>query len=358
MIRIALVGAGGFVGTRLVERAWLGNEFEMVPIVRSPRGFVRISKYGRPCAYADAGDTPGLKRVVAGCDGVLNLTMGDNDRMSSDALSILRACEEAAVGTFLHVSSAEVFGRAVDAGLDDDSTPPPHWMEYARKKADAEAELRRAAASSSVRVVTVRPGLIWGPRSPWVAGPVTDLMEGTCVLFGGGDGIANLIHVDNLAEVLVEIISNPTVPSGFYNIADRECVRWKDYLEALAWAAGIPNPEFHRLPFDAYREGWVSKLLGIKDVRFLRRIKRGMPSQTKWHLRAAIMRGLDAFRSPLPVDARKGPNVTKSMWWLQGTKHKLPTAKIEGALPSLSLIDFKEGMRRTEAWMRFAGFHV
>jgi nucleoside-diphosphate-sugar epimerase len=354
--RIAVIGAGGFVGMRFLEMSLLGGAFELVPVVRSPKSFARISKYGRPCVYADAGDPVALAKAIAGCDAVVNLTMGDNARMVSDTGAILTACEQAKVRVLVHVSSAEVYGRAEDAGLNDDSTPPPHWMAYAKAKADAEQLLRERIPQSSVGVVVVRPGLIWGPRSPWVVGPASDLLAGRAVLFGGGEGVANLIHVDNLIRMVVAVCSASDLKPGFYNIGDDELTRWKDYLPALAGAMGLTNPVIHSVPFTAYREGLGYKLGALKNAEFLRPIKKAIRSQTKWRIKLTLEKVMGFVRRPGDPDAAPGPNLDRSGWWLQGTQRKLSTEKFRKAYPGVQLISREEGLRQVRAWVQFAGF--
>lgn len=354
--RIAVIGAGGFVGMRSLEMSLLGRRFEMVPVVRSPKSFARISKYGRPCAYADAGDSVALGKAISGCDAVVNLTMGDNARMVSDTGAILTACEAAKVRVLVHVSSAEVFGRAEDPGLGDDSIPGPHWMAYAVAKAEAEALLRERLERSATSVVVVRPGLIWGPRSPWVIGPASDLLAGRAVLYGGGEGIANLVHVDNLIRMIVAVCQSREPVRGFFNIGDAEVTRWKDYLPALAKEMRLAQPVIHSVPFEAYREGILSKLVAIKNAEFTRPIKKAIRNQTKWRIKLALDR-ISAVVRPEPSDGRPpGPRIDRSGWWLQGTRQKLSTGKYMQAYPGVELMGFEDGMRSTGEWMRFAGF--
>jgi nucleoside-diphosphate-sugar epimerase len=356
--RIAVIGAGGFVGMRFLEMSLLGRCFEMVPVVRSPKSFARISKYGRPCAYADAGDPVALGKAISGCDAVVNLTMGDNARMVSDTGAILSACETAKVRVLVHVSSAEVFGRAEDPGLGDDSIPGPHWMAYAVAKAEAEALLRERLERSATSVVVVRPGLIWGPRSPWVIGPASDLLAGRAVLYGGGEGIANLVHVDNLIRMVVAVCQAGEPVRGFFNIGDAEVTQWKDYLPALAKEMGVSQPVIHSVPFEAYREGILHKLIAIKNAEFTRPIKKAIRNQTKWRIKLVLDRFAAAFGPTHSADAPPGPRIDRSGWWLQGTRHKLSTDKFRGAYPGVQLLTRQEGMRGTGEWLRFAGFRA
>lgn len=341
---------------RFLEMSLLGGGFDMVPVIRSPKSFARISKYGRTCVYADAGDANALAKAISGCDAVVNLTMGDNARMVSDTEAILSACEQSKARVLVHVSSAEVFGRAEDAALADDSPPPAHWMPYARAKAEAEALLRARLERAGVGAVVVRPGLIWGPKSPWVVGPASDLLAGRAVLYGGGDGIANLVHVDNLIRMIVAVCEAREISPGFYNIGDDELVRWRDYLTTLATTMGVDPSTIHSVPFTAYREGLGYKLAAIKNAEFLRPIKKAIRNQTKWRIKLALERVAEMAGRGGDSSAAPGPNIDRSGWWLQGTQRKLPTDKFRKAYPGVAMTSFGDGMRQVGAWLRFAGF--
>ena len=124
---IAIIGAGSFVGARLVERAELLGDMPIVPIVRSPRSQGRLARFGTPLVLGDAGDRASLVPLLKGCGMVVNLTLGDDRRILGDVQAMHAACQEAQVPLFVHMSSAEVFGRAQDPTLSDDSvadSPP------------------------------------------------------------------------------------------------------------------------------------------------------------------------------------------------------------------------------------------
>jgi nucleoside-diphosphate-sugar epimerase len=213
---IAIIGAGGFVGSRLIERSELLGTPPLVSIVRGWRSQGKLARFGLRTVRGDAKDPASLAPLLKGCGMAVNLTMGDDKRIVGDVRSIYAACVDAGVPVFVHISSAEVFGRAEQAGLTEDSVPDgEHWMEYGREKAAAEAWLREQA-DGPVKTVILRPGLIWGPGAGWLVQPAQALIDGTAFLFNEGRGICNLIHVDNLIEHLLELARSDDVESGVY----------------------------------------------------------------------------------------------------------------------------------------------
>lgn len=355
MMPIAIIGAGGFVGARLIERAELLGEIPLVPIVRSPRSQGRLARFGIRTVHGDASDPASLVPLLKGCGTVVNLTMGDDKRTVGDAQSIHAACQKADVPLFVHMSSAEVFGRAETHDLNDDSVPDgKHWMEYARAKSAAEAWLR-SQSDGPVQTVILRPGLIWGPGSGWLVEPAKALIDGTAYLLNSGRGICNLIHVDNLIEHLVQLANSAAPRSGVFNIADNETLSWADYYRAVAREVGV-DPSTIRLLGDAkYHESNFQKIQQMLNIAPARAIKRRLSPGTKGRLKQQLQ---DRISPPItePQPIKPEPTVTKQLWWLQGTARKLPSTKFAEHYPGLELTPFDDLMTAAGKWLRYAGF--
>lgn len=353
---IAIIGAASFVGARFVERAELLGDFSIVPIVRSPRSQGRLARFGTRLALGDAGDAASLVPLLRGCGMVVNLTLGDDRRIVGDVQAIHAACEEADVPLFVHMSSAEVFGRAEDPGLSDDSVADsPHWMEYAHGKRAAEAWLR-SQADGPVRVVILRPGLIWGPGAGWLVDPAKALVEGTAYLFNEGRGICNLIHVDNLMEHVLQLAAAPDPRSGIFNISDKETHCWADFYGSIAREVGVDPSTIWMLPDAAFRESRIQQARQkIFNIAPARAVKRRMSGDTKGRIKQQLR---DRFSPPIsearPIEPE--PTVSKQLWWLQGTVRKLPSTKFAEHYPDLQLRPFTDLMSASGRWLRYAGF--
>lgn len=352
---IAIVGAGGYVGARFIERAELGGEIPLVPIVRSWRSQGRLARYGLKTVRGDASDSASLIPLLKGCGTAVNLTMGDDGRIVDDVKAMYHACRAAGVPLLVHMSSAEVFGRADAPDLKEDSAPRTrHWMEYGRAKAAAEAWLR-SQSSGPVRVVILRPGLIWGPGSGWLLQPAQALTDGTAYLINGGAGVCNLIHVDNLIEHLLQLAGDKRVESGVFNIADPDTLSWADYYRAIAVEIGADDSAITMLPESAFQEGVMQKLAGVAQLAPAKAIKRRIPSPTKVRIKQQL---LDRLHPPISRSVRiePAPSVAKNLWWIQGTMRKLPSGAFMERYPDIELQSFPELMAAAGRWLRYAGF--
>nr|WP_090276075.1 NAD(P)-dependent oxidoreductase [Mycolicibacterium komanii]CRL69222.1 dehydrogenase [Mycolicibacterium komanii] len=352
---IAIVGAGGYVGSRLIERSELTGEMELVPIVRSWRSQGRLARYGFRTVQASAGDTASLVPLLKDCGMAVNLTMGDDKCIVTDVQSIHRACREAGVPLFVHMSSAEVFGRAEAPDIREDSVPDgEHWMEYGREKAAAEQWLWQQS-SGPVSTVILRPGLIWGPGSGWLAGPAQALADGTAYLFNDGRGICNLIHVDNLIQHLVALSRSKGVESGFFNISDIETHSWADYYAAIAREIGVDERTIHLLEDSAIEKSFMQKVLDLRQSAPAMAIKRRIPADTRTRVKQRLK---DRLKPPIRVAQpfEPAPVVSKEMWWVQGTARRLPSSAFKQRFPELQLRPFPELMSAAGRWLRYAGF--
>jgi 2-alkyl-3-oxoalkanoate reductase len=355
MKRIALLGSGGYVGSRFVEFATLTGLIEVVPIIRSLKSAARIARFGPCWRGADASIVEELKPAIANCDAVVNLTLGDFGDLAGPAVAMFEACAAARVPLFIHLSSAEVFGRVEDPGLNDDSLPlSGHWMEYARGKIAAEEALRQRFGDTRVSCIILRPGLIWGPRSPWVVGPATQMAAGTAFLLGGGRGICNLIYLDNLLFSIIGILEHPGEPSGCYNISDNELVTWSDYYQALARELRIGFAEIHQLEADEFRETLIGRLDAIKQTSIGKRLKRALSKPAKQRLKRTLSL-LQKAQPDTGLVPAAAPAVTRGDWHLQNTRHKLPNEKFKRTFGVLNRFSFGTAMAQTGEWLRFAG---
>jgi nucleoside-diphosphate-sugar epimerase len=359
--RIALVGAGGFVGARFIEISQLGSQglkgVEIVPVLRQFRGLARMSKFGiTGHRMADAGDSEALTKAFVGCDAVVNLTMGDNSRTLSDAQAIFAAANQAGVRRLVHLSSAEVYGRCDQPNLNDDSDWfRQHWMEYAREKGRTEDWIRTIGKGGSTDIVVLRPGLIWGPRSGWVSGPAQSLWDGTSCLIDDGRWACNLCYVDNLIYSIAAVAGQLDGPSGFYNVGDPTRPDWKTYFAGLGSEMGLKPNKLPSIAESAFRESLLSKLGAIKDSAIARKFKRRMLNQTKAKIRALLVHWSRGGNKE-QIEMAPVPKIDKGTWWLQTTRYHLPTSKFTNAYRPEVQVPHPEAMRRTGEWLRFSGF--
>lgn len=353
--KVAILGAGGFVGSRLLETAVLGGRTDIVPVVRSYRSVARVAHLGMSHRIGDASHPGSLEHALAGCETVVNLTSGDPADIPGTTGNIYNAAVAAGARLLIHLSSATVYGQVERPDLDDDAPPQlDHWMPYARAKGLAENFLRERMTERRIGIAVLRPGLIWGPRSAWVLRPAAQLIGGSAWLVGDGGGHCNLMQVDNLIRSIDAVAAHPGQISGFYNVADDETTTWRDYYAALAAGLGVDMATVHRVPADRYRAGLGGLTEELKKLPPYQWLKHHLSQEAKdaikLRLRLAFGRDL-----PPQAGASASPVVTRDMWHLQTTRYPLPTNRFRAAFGHHNSSSFASGLASSLAWLGFIG---
>lgn len=353
--RVAILGAGGFVGARLLEMAVLGGRTDIVPVVRSYRSVARVANLGMSHRLGDASRPESLERALSGCETVVNLTSGDPAEILRTTQSIYTAAVAAGARRLIHLSSATVYGQVERPDLADDAPPQlDHWMPYARAKGLAENFLRERMAERRIDIVVLRPGLIWGPRSPWIIRPATQLVSGSAFLVGDGGGICNLMYTDNLIHCIDTVVAHPGQNSGFYNVADDETTTWREYYAALAAGLGVDLATVHNVAADRYRTGFGGLVEEFKKLPPYQWLKYHLSQETKAAIKLRLKLAFERDQ-PAQPGANAKPEVTRDMWQLQTTRHPLPVTKFRTTFGHRNPSSFASGIAASLAWLRFIG---
>jgi nucleoside-diphosphate-sugar epimerase len=358
---IAVIGAAGFVGTRLVESLFLEGKRDVRAVVRAHRNLARLSRFGNGIAVrlANAEDAGSLKAALDGASVVVNVTTGSPASIVKTTKAIYEACAEAKVKRLIHLSSAVVYGEVTSPSISDDSPPlEGHWMPYARAKAEAEIWLRERLGVAPFEIAVLRPGLIWGVRSPHTLDIVQAILQKRAYLVDGGKGVFNAIYVDNLVAAICTASRATTDVRGFYNVGDAEEVNWRDFYVALAGPLGydmgqMPSVSGERFPWS--RRAVIEYVQALPPVNALyHRIKSQLPAVVKSRLKAMLRDRYNYEETASDYVTR--PIVEREMWHLQQVKHKLPTVKAAKQLGFVPPVSFDEGIRRTLLWLASVGY--
>lgn len=358
---IGIIGAGGFVGSRMVETLLLGGDRDVRAIVRAYRSFASTCRFGPDVnlVRADAEDPAALESAVAGCSTVVNLTTGSPASIRRSTRVIYEACVRARVPRLIHTSSAVVYGEVATPDTHDDSRPlTEHWMPYARAKAYAERWLRQNARGGPCEVVVLRPGIIWGPHSPHTLGIAQAVAERRAYLVDGGRAVFNGIYIDNLVAAILTSHRHPGPVSGFFNVSDREHVTWRDFYAALGPHLDC---DVGRLPeVTGQRFSW--SMPAVVDLvqnwpvmnQLYHRLKKRIPDGLRARLKQ-MLAGRGGYEEHAARYAKR-PRVERELWHLQKTRHKLPSEKFARTFSFTPPVSFQEGIRRTARWLAYLGY--
>src|ERR1700720_990826 len=234
--RALVTGAGGFIGSHLVE-ALLARGWEVQALVRynsrSSWGWLESAR-GDPGLRTTLGDVTDpfpLRALVAGCDVVFHLAALIGIPYSYSAfgatfetnvrgtLHVAQAALAGGVSRFVQVSTSEVYGTARRVPIDEEH-PLQAQSPYAASKIAADKLVESFAASFGLPAVTVRPFNTYGPRQSAravVPAIITQALRGPRVLLGSLEPVRDLTYVrDTVAGILAA--AEHGVPGQVYNL--------------------------------------------------------------------------------------------------------------------------------------------
>jgi nucleoside-diphosphate-sugar epimerase len=207
-MKILVTGGGGFVGGYVVERL-LERGYSVRSIGRSPQP--QLEAKGVDVVCGDLTDASVVSSACEGVDAVFHVAARAGVWGSWESYyqpnvigtrNVVAACRERGVGRLVYTSTPSVVfnGEPIRGG--DESLPyGSNWLcHYAHTKAIAEREAL-AANSETLKVVALRPHLIFGPGDPHLLPRVIESVKaGRLKIVGGGTSKVDVSYVGNVAD--------------------------------------------------------------------------------------------------------------------------------------------------------------
>lgn len=357
--RIALLGAGGFVGSRMVEVFHLMQIAEIVPVVRRVASMARLSRFQLDVAIADGRDSDALVKAIHGCNVVVDCTVGMPMDIEAGAKALIPAAKAAGIRRVVYLSSASVHGQNPMPGSDE-TTPLSDRQEMAYNNAKVHAERRLFADAEryGIELFVLRPSIVFGPRDRWITTLVEDLEKGTAWLIENGQGICNTIYVDNLIEAVRCCLTAPSKAAGQpYLVGDAEEVSWYDLYQATARALGMGMETVHLLPIPPAPVRELSDMFDEFRARpSTQRLIAAVPQKIKGLSKGALA-GLNSPSLPNRWQLPSTPpslSPSREMVLLQQCRHRFSQNRAAESISYKPVVSFEEGLRRTMAWIEWS----
>ncbi len=255
-----LIFGCGYLGRRVATR-WLEEGHRPVTVTRSASRAEELARQGFEPRIADVTRPETLAGLPAAETVLYAIGYDRSGGLSRDAVQVrgLRAVLDALrhpPARLIYISSTGIYG-ACDGDWVDEDTPCRPDRESGRMALAAEETLRSHPIGS--RAIVLRLAGIYGSgRVP----RLRDMVAGR-PLPVAPDAIANLIHVDDAASVVLAAEAQ-IQPPATYVVSDGHPVPRREFYRHLAELLRVPPPEFV-LPNLA--EGEPPRGAGSKRVR-------------------------------------------------------------------------------------------
>jgi len=315
---VAVTGATGFIGRHLAA-ALAARGVAVTAIVRpgsrhAPPPDVRVVR--APL------DETALRNAFAGADAVVHLAgvVAAVDARTFMAVNtegtraVARAARDAGA-RLIHVSSLAAAGPAAASAPHREDDPPRPITPYGVSKLESE---RLVEATEGLRWLILRPGVVYGPTDRAVLPLFRAAGRGVMPLVGRPDAAYTFIHVDDVVRTIVSAVER-TDAAGTVFVGHPTPVRASDLLDAIQAAIG----------------------------RTARVIAVPMPL-TRAAAMAADVAGR-IVRTPMPLNLWRYAELAAEGFVCR-------VDRMRDALGVTAGVSLRDGMARTAAWYRDAGW--
>ena len=242
---VFVTGGRGFVGSAVARRL-LAAGTRVAVLTRNPPELPPEIAGRVEAVTGDFSAHEAIAGALAHCHTVVHCAKSDDPdlrrRHTSDVdgtSALLASARAAGVRRFVHLSTISVYPTQPSGFIDESAPYGQSTDEYATGKRQCEdAVLARRA---DFEVIVLQPANVYGPGWNWWRQELLDLMrKGRVILVNGGDGIANMVHVDDVAAAVELAVSGRGVPGNRYLLTDGHPRPWSEYFAALERVVGHP----------------------------------------------------------------------------------------------------------------------
>jgi dTDP-glucose 4,6-dehydratase len=259
--RVLVTGAGGFIGSHLVERL-LAEGAHVRAFVRynsrADVGLLRLLPQELTGSLAvvagDLREWQAVHQVVRECELVFHLgalisipysyhhplEVAETNFMGT--LNVLMACQYLGVKRLIHTSTSEVYGTARQVPIHE-SHPLQGQSPYSASKIGADKLAESFYCAYNLPVVTVRPFNTYGPRQsaraviPTIISPALRHHD---IRLGNLETTRDFTYVSDTVQGFLCAGSTPGVEGGVFNLGTGHTIRIGDIAQKIVQKVGNP----------------------------------------------------------------------------------------------------------------------
>jgi nucleoside-diphosphate-sugar epimerase len=236
---VFLTGGTGYVGRHVIDVLTTAG-WTVRALTRRARA---VQGEGVMPVVGDLTRVDSFARGLDGCTALVHCARASHEDSTERArqdvngtLALWEAARQAGVRRCIHVSTMSVYALPAEGTVDETSPYTTSDDPYARSKVAIEQAL--LAQTHGPELGILQPGCVYGASGGWWTGTLPDLMRrGTLLVPDYGRGIANLIHVEDLAGAVLAALTVDTI-SGRFIITDGRPITWAEFYDVLEAVVG------------------------------------------------------------------------------------------------------------------------
>jgi dihydroflavonol-4-reductase len=252
-MRVALTGASGYTGGRLLE-ALAARGDEVVALVRPQSVTDRVTSLAFRVVVGVIVYAADAARLVGDVDAVVHVaavyrTAGHPDSYYREVNVIgterlLEAAARRGVRRFVHTSTVGVHGH-VERPPADETAPYAPGDIYQATKAEAEQLALEYHRKRGVPVAVVRPGAIYGPGETRFVKLFRAIARGRYAIVGTGRTFYHPVFIDDLVDGFLLALDRPEAVGEAFLVCGPSYVSQSDLAALIAKHTGGRVLPFH-----------------------------------------------------------------------------------------------------------------
>ncbi len=323
-MKVFITGATGFIGSHLAEEA-IRRGWEVVTLVRNPDKLKWLKGLNVEIKKGDLFNIPPLPKDIS---VVFNVSGSTKETKRGEFMetncygvkSLLQSISKNIpdLKSFIHVSSLAAVGPSpINEPAKEDKKPSP-ISKYGRSKYCGEIEA--LSFSERMRIIIVRPPIIYGPRDRDLLPIYSMVKKGICFYLGGKERYFSLCYVKDLVRIICDLSLLNLSSGEIFNIAHPEILSWSGLMENLVET--------------------------IKPMRFL-----------KLRIPVPIVYPVALFSDIYNKISKKGFSFTFDKFREMKASHWIcDTTKISNLIPDGFHYNFERGIKETIEWCKEIGW--
>jgi nucleoside-diphosphate-sugar epimerase len=325
-MRVLITGAGGFIGSHLVEDQ-LNRGREVTAVDLHTDWLEQLPANPRlTILKGDFADRALLDSHLAGHQVCFHLASAHLEKNVGEEYfwqvnvratrEFIERCYQAGIPRFVHCSSVGVYGDIKNPPADEESDCHPD-VAYEKSKLAGEKELAAFARECNYDLVVVRPAWVYGPRCPRTQKLFKAIQKRQFFYVGDGQSLRHPIYIRDMVDGFELAAACPPARGEVFIMAGPRAVTLEELANEIAACVGAPPPRL-KLP------------------------------------RLLVWLGCLALEGASRVTGREAPFTRRSMKFYTGnTAFSIQKAqKVLGFDPAVNL---RDGLQQTYSWLKESG---
>jgi nucleoside-diphosphate-sugar epimerase len=245
-MKVALTGASGYTGGRLLEML-VARKHDVTALVRPASVTSYLRSHGARIVEGDLASVTAIEQLVCDADAVVHVaavyrTAGHSDSYYYDVNvggteRLLDAAARRGATRFVHTSTVGVHGDVKQVPADESSPIVPGDV-YQKTKAEAEALALEYHRRRGVPVAVVRPGAIYGPGEKRLLKLFRWAARGRYPIIGSGRAFYHPVYIDDLVQGFLLALDRPEAVGESFIIAGPSFISQKELAAVIARHTG------------------------------------------------------------------------------------------------------------------------